>query len=106
MFTFEETEANGFVDNLYAKAEFTMTDLMDDLGWGLGVKLSYNAGGLKPYANVDYNDAGDFGLGVGVQLLEAFTGLDNTVVTVDYSSRDLVNAKDKGRIYVGAKVSF
>jgi len=113
VFTFTETETNGFVDNLYAKLAVTLKDMMDykDLGgdmyWAVDADFSYNMNGLKPYLNCGYGSDEVFDLGVGVILGADFTGLDNTTITLDYTNEALTgDATESGRITLAAKVAF
>jgi len=118
VFTFTETETNGFVDNLYANLAVTLKDMMDysdsgdDMEWAVDADFSYNLNGLKPYLNCGYGSDEVFDLGVGVILGADFTGLDNTTITLDYTNGALTDNKngidkaEKGRITLAAKVAF
>jgi len=117
VFTFTETETNGFVDNLYAKLAVTLKDMMDyldtgaDMYWAVDADLSYNLNGLKPYLNCGYGSDEVFDLGVGVILGADFTGLDNTTITLDYTNEALTESAsgadtEKGRITLAATVAF
>lgn len=115
--TFTETEEKGFVPNLAATVELGLVDMMDylgddaDMGWDVDADLSYNMAGLKPYVNFGYGSNEVFDLGLGVELAAAFTGLDNTTVTLDYTNEALTESStgadtEKGRVTVDVTVAF
>lgn len=124
---FTETETKGFVDNLAATLEVTLADFMDMEDTGsdalpldVDADASYNMNGLKPYVNTGYNfQTAILDLGVGVELGAAFTGLDNTVITLDYTNDALVDGEgytkpvadtsgntENGRVTLDVTVSF
>jgi hypothetical protein len=115
--TFTETEEKGFVPNLAATVALGLVDMTDyldagtDMGWDVDADLSYNVDGLKPYVNFGYGSDEVFDLGLGVIMSAAFTGLDNTTVTLDYTNEALTESVDadpteSGRVTVDVTVAF
>ncbi len=111
------TDSGAFVEGLANTVEFSLTNIMDEdatgeMGWDVDVDTSYTTGGLMPYVNFGYGDNEVFDLGVGVEMAAAFTGLENTVMTLDYSVEDLTDkdteayANEKGRVTFDVTVSF
>jgi hypothetical protein len=119
------TDTEAFVPGLEWMLEVTMPDITDYLNaktvdytdLTVDVEASYDAGGLKPYMSAAYSvAAAEFDLGLGVELDSVFTGIDNTVITLDYVNDALVNsigdkpddtdATESGRVTLDVTVSF
>jgi len=101
--TFTETEENGFVPNLASSLTVSTWNLQDHLDQDppddyLPVDVegdaSYNISGIKPYMNAGY-DLSDavLDLGVGVELMAAATGIDNTTITLDYTNDGVMDGE-------------
>ncbi len=116
-FTFTETETKGFVPNMAATLEVTLSDMMDyadsgdDMGWDVDGTASYNVDGLKPYVGAGYGSDEVLDMNVGVEMAAAFTGFDNTVFTLDYANDALTESVDdddteSGRVTFDVTVSF
>ncbi|MFP4363243.1 MAG: hypothetical protein ACLFR1_05190 [Spirochaetia bacterium] len=109
-FTFTETETDGFVENAMIKvgADATITEFAfdDTLGWNADLDLSYNASGIKPYVNFGYGSDDAFDLGAGVEVSADASGIDNTTITLDYTSSNLMDGADMGIITAEVGISF
>jgi hypothetical protein len=114
---FTETEELGFVDALAAEVKVGLVDIMDytdldvDMGWDVDFEASYNMDGLVPYVNGGYGSNEVFDLGLGVKMNADFTGLDNTVLTLDYTNEALTESDagdetESGRVTFDVTVSF
>jgi len=114
---FTETEEKGFVDALAAEVKVGLVDIMDyedadaDMGWDVDAEASYNMGGLVPYVNGGYGSNEVLDLGLGVKMMADFTGLDNTVLTLDYTNEALTESDggdptESGRVTFDVTVSF
>nr|MDA3823087.1 hypothetical protein [Bacteroidales bacterium] len=120
------TDTEAFVPGLEWMLEVSGTDLMDhtDLLAALEMtpvsvdaEASYMMGGMKPYMSAGYSLAyASLELGLGVVFDADFTGIDNTVITLDYANDSLVNgegsdfeldtATESGRVTLDFTVSF
>ena len=119
------TDTEAFVPGLEWMLEVTMIDLMDYentayayTNMDIDVEASYATGGMKPYMTASYSLAdSEMDLGLGVELGADFTGIDNTVITIDYDNEALVNGlnadygadtdvTESGRLTVDFTVSF
>lgn len=118
------TDSSAFVPGLEWMLDISMVDMMDYMdqdadGIALDVVLetSYMMGGMKPYLNIDYGfgDA-EMELGLGVVFDADFTGIDNTVITLDYMNDVIFDGEafdgdtdgdtESGRITLDVTVSF
>jgi hypothetical protein len=106
--TFTEDKDNGFVPNLTASLGFTAVDMMgyDTVGenkafgldgnpmkWDVKTKVAYDLGGIEPYAGYEGDESGTDDINVGVKLMAAATGIDNTTITLDYKNDDITDTK-------------
>jgi len=120
---FVEADADaGYVPGLGASVEVGLNNLAPlapaKLDWSLTTKANYTIGAWKPYAEFkmspnDANDAQMMKVNAGV----TFSGIANTVITLDYVATDLGSKQaadgvhddyqnDKGRITLKTKISF
>lgn len=99
--TFEEDGEAGFVPGLAVELFFGGYDTFDD--YRLAADLSYMYSDFKPFAGFGMdsaNGASVYDASAGVE----WSGIPNTVVTVEWSTDDLEN--HSGTIEVGAEVSM
>ena len=119
------TDTEAFVPGLEWMLEVEGSDLGDYTDSGLDVlpvtieaEASYNMDGMKPYMSTSYDLLHqDMELGLGVELSADFTGIDNTVITLDYANDSIMNSvndeypgdddfTEDGRVTLDITVSF
>jgi hypothetical protein len=122
--SFSEPKEGGFVDLLYADLGFEFHDLLfgeedflgvpglrNDLNFVISVSGGYDTGDVDPYFDFSYRSDEVTALGLGVNLKEGLTGIDNTTITLDYQADDLTDAdpaetNDIGIITLKTSISF
>ena len=66
------------------------------------VEASYMMGGMKPYMSSTYSlYHADMELGLGVVFDADFTGIDNTVITLDYANDSIMNSEVDDLVALG-----
>lgn len=99
--------ADGLVPALTASVDVDLSDLMGTLGWGVDVALAYAAAdGLTVSVDPGYDSTSDFDLAVGVEMGAAFTGIDNTCISLNWGSATFGTNADMGVVSLATKVSF
>jgi len=89
---FAEETAGGLVDALGASLTVQLFNLMSGaIVWNVDVTGEYDAGGLMPYFGFGMGSDNIIDVNVGVELDAAFTGIDNTTVTLDWATADINN---------------
>jgi len=94
----------GTAEDIITEDDPDTADVVEGLGWTADVDLAYDVNGIKPYVNFGYGSDEVFDLGVGAELSAAATGIDNTVIKLDYTSTDL--SSDNGIITLGVTISM
>jgi len=105
---FAEETAGGLVDMVGAGVTVELFNLLSGaIIWNVDVTGEYSSGGLTPYFGFGYGSDTIFDLNAGVELGADFTGIDNTTVTIDYTSTQLSPAPaDSGIITVETVISL
>ena len=90
------------VENLTLTAAFDLYTLIAAAGpWAAQVSLSYDIGGIKPYATIDLDSDNVTGINAGVEL----TGqVPNTTFKIDWHTDDVSN--DTGDVEASIKIAF
>jgi hypothetical protein len=86
---FTEPQEGGLVDMLDASLTIDLFNLTSALWWGVAVDGGYLTGGLYPYFAFGIDADNVIPITVGVELGADFTGIDNTTVTLEYSTSDI-----------------
>lgn len=110
--TASEPLAGGFVEDVSAGLTLLLLDLTSGtIGWNINVTGSYSSGGLTPSFTFDTGSDQIVELMIKLALGAAFTGIDNTTVTLTYDADDLTNqsaaiTNDIGDITVDVTVAY
>jgi hypothetical protein len=105
---FSEPLAGGLIADVSASVMVQLFDLLSGtIVWNVDVDGKYSSGGLAPWFGFGYGSDTIFDLELGVDLMAAFTGIDNTTVTLKYISTQLAPAPaDVGIITAAVKVAY
>ncbi|MDC7226117.1 MAG: hypothetical protein PQJ61_05060 [Spirochaetales bacterium] len=83
---------DGLVDGLVASVDFDLTDIMTSgtaaatMGWGVDVSAAMDlADGLTLTVEPGYDSTSDFDIAASLSMGAAFTGIDNTTLSIDYT---------------------
>ena len=104
--------ADGLVSGLTASVDVDLTNVAKDLGWGVDVAVGYAvADGLTVNVAPGYDSTDDVDVAGSVVFGSAFTGIDNTTITLDYASGCYntsgdVNLNDAGILSLVTEVAF
>ena len=97
----------GAFGDLTTDLAFDLSDLTGTLGWGVDLGLGYAvADGISVSVDTGYDSDSDFDVAAGLVFGAAATGIDNTVIAVDYANACFGTNADNGVISCSATVSF
>lgn len=119
-------DSGAFVEGLAWSVDVSFTDILNYLdtttpdGYlplSVDGKASFSQNGMKPYMSTSYDFSNAvLELGLGVEFGADFTGIDNTVITLDYANDAIMDGEaytgdtdgdtEKGRVTLDIKVSF